>query len=94
MGVAHCQKIRCLNPLCLSVGLLHGDMSQGDRDQVIMAFKKKEFPTLVASDVAGECVLTYTHTLARTLGINYVSNFLIYCSLQDIQTHTHTQLVV
>lgn len=36
-----------------SVGLLHGDMSQGDRDQVIMAFKKKEFPTLVATDVAG-----------------------------------------
>ena len=35
------------------VGLLHGDMSQGDRDSVITAFKKKEFPTLVATDVAG-----------------------------------------
>ena len=36
------------------VGLLHGDMSQGDRDKVITTFKKKEFPILVATDVAGE----------------------------------------
>lgn len=35
------------------VGLLHGDMSQGDRDSVIGKFKRKEFPTLVATDVAG-----------------------------------------
>ena len=40
--------------LSLSVGLLHGDMSQGDRDKVITTFKKKEFPILVATDVAGE----------------------------------------
>ena len=38
------------------VGLLHGDMSQGDRDKVITTFKKKEFPILVATDVAGEPV--------------------------------------
>ena len=36
------------------VGLLHGDMTQGDRDSVITKFKKKEFPTLVATDVAGK----------------------------------------
>ena len=36
------------------VGLLHGDMSQGDRDTIITNFKKKEFPILVATDVAGE----------------------------------------
>ena len=41
-------------PLAL-VGLLHGDMTQGDRDSVITAFKKKEFPTMVATDVAGVC---------------------------------------
>jgi ATP-dependent RNA helicase DDX42 len=40
--------------LLVLVGLLHGDMTQGDRDSVITAFKKKEFPTLVATDVAGE----------------------------------------
>ena len=38
----------------LAVGLLHGDMTQGDRDKVITAFKKKDFPTLVATDVAGK----------------------------------------
>ncbi len=47
-----------------SVGLLHGDMSQGDRDSVISAFKKKEFLTLVATDVAGKtsagCHVTIT----------------------------------
>ncbi len=36
-----------------SVGLLHGDMGQGDRDTVISSFKRKEFPVLVATDVAG-----------------------------------------
>lgn len=34
-------------------GLLHGDMGQGDRDEVIVGFKKKMFPILVATDVAG-----------------------------------------
>lgn len=41
-------------PLPPVVGLLHGDMTQGDRDSVIGAFKKRDFPTLVATDVAGE----------------------------------------
>jgi ERCC4-related helicase len=36
-----------------SVGLMHGDMSQMERNEVITAFKKKEFPILVATDVAG-----------------------------------------
>ena len=35
------------------LGLLHGDMTQGDRDDVITAFRRKEFPILVATDVAG-----------------------------------------
>ena len=29
-------------------------MTQGDRDTTIQSFKKKEFPILVATDVAGE----------------------------------------
>ena len=39
--------------LDLTAGLLHGDMAQGDRDKVIGDFKKKLFPILVATDVAG-----------------------------------------
>ncbi len=39
--------------LSLIAGLLHGDMGQGDRDDVIVGFKKKAFPILVATDVAG-----------------------------------------
>ena len=35
------------------LGLLHGDMTQGGRDDVITAFRRKEFPILVATDVAG-----------------------------------------
>ena len=38
--------------MCL-VGLLHGDMDQNERNNVISAFKKKEMPILVATDVAG-----------------------------------------
>ena len=39
--------------LIISAGLLHGDMSQMERNDVITAFKKKEMPILVATDVAG-----------------------------------------
>lgn len=39
----------------ISVGLLHGDMSQMERNEVITSFKKKEMPILVATDVAGMC---------------------------------------
>jgi len=35
------------------VGLLHGDLSQGSRNEIITKFRKKEFPVLVATDVAG-----------------------------------------
>ena len=38
---------------CAPVGLLHGDMTQGNRDDVIAAFKQKKFPILIATDVAG-----------------------------------------
>lgn len=38
---------------CNLVGLLHGDMTQGNRDDVIAAFKQKKFPILIATDVAG-----------------------------------------
>ena len=35
------------------VVLLHGDMDQFERNKVINAFKKKEIPIMVATDVAG-----------------------------------------
>ena len=35
------------------VGLLHGDMSQVERNEVITAFKHKSTPILAATDVAG-----------------------------------------
>ena len=38
----------------LAVGLLHGDLSQGTRNEIITKFKKKEFGVLVATDVAGK----------------------------------------
>uniref|UniRef100_A0A8C7IM85 RNA helicase n=1 Tax=Oncorhynchus kisutch TaxID=8019 RepID=A0A8C7IM85_ONCKI len=37
-----------------SLGLLHGDMDQSERNKVIADFKKKSLPVLVATDVAGE----------------------------------------
>ena len=37
-----------------SLGLLHGDMDQSERNKVIADFKKKNLPVLVATDVAGE----------------------------------------
>lgn len=37
-----------------SLGLLHGDMDQSERNKVISDFKKGTFPVLVATDVAGK----------------------------------------
>jgi len=35
------------------VGLIHGDMNQVERNDVITSFKNKGMPILVATDVAG-----------------------------------------
>jgi superfamily II DNA/RNA helicase len=35
------------------VGLIHGDMAQYDRTQIINEFKKRDMPILIATDVAG-----------------------------------------
>ena len=37
-----------------SVGLIHGDMNQVERNEVITSFKNKAMPILVATDVAGQ----------------------------------------
>ncbi|KAH7961067.1 hypothetical protein HPB52_001310 [Rhipicephalus sanguineus] len=60
------------------IGLLHGDMEQNDRTKVIASFKKKDFPILVATDVA-----------ARGLDIPHVKTVVNYDIARDIDTHTH-----
>uniref|UniRef100_A0A0B7ALJ4 RNA helicase n=1 Tax=Arion vulgaris TaxID=1028688 RepID=A0A0B7ALJ4_9EUPU len=60
------------------LGLMHGDMSQTERNEIISAFKKKEFPILVATDVA-----------ARGLDIPHIKTVINYDVARDIDTHTH-----
>lgn len=62
----------------LEVLLIHGDMSQGERNQVITSFKKKEKPILVATDVA-----------SRGLDIPHIRTVVNYDVARDIDTHTH-----
>jgi ATP-dependent RNA helicase DeaD len=64
-------KIRCdqlyrkLRDRGLNVRALHGDMSQGQRDGVMLAFKGGRVPILVATDVAarGLDISTVTHVI-------------------------------
>ena len=58
--------------------LIHGDMDQADRNKTITAFKKKEAPILVATDVA-----------ARGLDIPHIRTVINYDVARDIDTHTH-----
>ncbi|RUS76863.1 hypothetical protein EGW08_015373 [Elysia chlorotica] len=60
------------------LGLMHGDMSQAERNEIISAFKKKEFSILVATDVA-----------ARGLDIPHIKTVINYDVARDIDTHTH-----
>jgi ATP-dependent RNA helicase DeaD len=64
-------KIRCdqlyrtLRDKGMNVKALHGDMSQGSRDGVMLAFKAGRLPILVATDVAarGLDITTVTHVV-------------------------------
>lgn len=58
--------------------LLHGDMDQTERNNVITRFKKKEVSVLVATDVA-----------ARGLDIPHIKTVVNYDIARDIDTHTH-----
>lgn len=52
---ANCEELATnLSQEGYSLGLLHGDMDQSERNKVISDFKKKNTPVLVATDVAGE----------------------------------------
>jgi ATP-dependent RNA helicase DeaD len=59
------QLFRILRDRGMNVRALHGDMSQGSRDGVMLAFKAGRVPILVATDVAarGLDISTVTHVI-------------------------------
>jgi len=58
--------------------LIHGDIDQSERNRIITAFKQKQVPILVATDVA-----------ARGLDIPHIRTVVNYDVARDIDTHTH-----
>jgi len=58
--------------------VMHGDILQHERNEIIQGFKKQEFPILVATDVA-----------ARGLDIPHIRNVINFDVARDIDTHTH-----
>ncbi|XP_022664363.1 ATP-dependent RNA helicase DDX42-like isoform X2 [Varroa destructor] len=60
------------------LGMLHGDIDQTERTKIIAAFKRQEFPVLVASDVC-----------ARGLDISHIRTVVNFDTARDIDTHTH-----
>jgi ATP-dependent RNA helicase DDX42 len=57
---------------------IHGDMHQSERNEIITAFKRRDFPVLVATDVA-----------ARGLDIPHIRTVINFDVARDIDTHTH-----
>ena len=68
-------------------------MGQSDRDEVITSFKKKTFPILVATDVAGtiihKLITIFTVYAARGLDIPAIKTVVNYDVARDIDTHVH-----
>ena len=62
----------------LKVKALHGDMSQGQRDGVMIAFKGRRLPLLVATDVA-----------ARGLDIDHVTHVINYDLPNNPEIYVH-----
>lgn len=58
--------------------MLHGDMDQASRNDVITKFKKRDADIMVATDVA-----------ARGLDIPHIKTVVNYDIARDIDTHTH-----
>lgn len=62
----------------LRVKALHGDLSQGQRDGVMIAFKDQKVPLLVATDIA-----------ARGLDIDHVTHVINYDLPNSTETYVH-----
>ncbi len=62
----------------LRVKALHGDMSQGQRDGVMISFKERNLPLLVATDVA-----------ARGLDIEHVTHVINYDMPNNTEIYVH-----
>jgi ATP-dependent RNA helicase DeaD len=69
---------RTLRDRGLKVKALHGDMSQGQRDGVMLAFKGRRLPLLVATDVA-----------ARGLDIEHVTHVINYDLPNSPEVYVH-----
>jgi ATP-dependent RNA helicase DeaD len=72
------QLFRLLRDRGMNVRALHGDMSQGSRDGVMLAFKAGHVPILVATDVA-----------ARGLDISTVTHVINYDVPRSPDTYVH-----
>jgi ATP-dependent RNA helicase DeaD len=61
-----------------NIGLIHGDLSQNQRERVLEDFKKKRIPYLIATDVA-----------ARGIDVKDISHVINYDMPNDIETYIH-----
>lgn len=59
-------------------GLIHGDMHQAERNDVIAMFKQQKVNTLIATDVA-----------ARGLDISHIKTVINYDPARNADTHVH-----
>jgi len=61
-----------------NIGLIHGDLSQNQRERVLADFKSKRIPYLIATDVA-----------ARGIDVKDISHVINYDMPNDIETYIH-----
>jgi ATP-dependent RNA helicase DeaD len=76
IGAARLEKV--LQDRGLDVKALHGDMTQGQRDGVMIAFKEHRLPLLVATDIA-----------ARGLDIEHVTHVINYDVPDTTDAYVH-----
>ncbi len=61
-----------------NIGVIHGDLSQNQRERVLEDFKKKRVPYLIATDVA-----------ARGIDVKDITHVINYDMPNDIETYIH-----
>ena len=59
--------------ISFSVGLMHGDFDQFERNAILKKFKQKEFEILVATDVAGIFIVFLVFNMLFSLPLYFVS---------------------